>query len=64
MKEAELRQHLLQRKERYMKVEASVKRLEAEVEEVSKRLQATNVRLEHAQATLKQVKCVFFFSKR
>ena len=55
MKESELRQHLLQRKERYLNVEGSVNKLETDVEELSKRVSAIGVRLEQATANLQQV---------
>jgi len=55
MKESELRQHLLQRKERYLNVEGSVNKLESDVEELSKRVSAIGVRLEQATANLQQV---------
>lgn len=55
LKEAELRQHITSRKDKCMKVEGTVKKLEAESEEVSKRTASAKARREQAALLLKQV---------
>lgn len=51
----ELRRILVNRKEKYMKIEAAVTKLEGEVEDTNKRIQNVQARLEQAVAALKQV---------
>lgn len=51
----ELRSLVVNRKEKYMKIEAIVTKLEKEVEDIIKRINNTNARLEQASNNLKQV---------
>jgi|LakMenEpi03Aug12_release.lakeMendotaPanAssembly.Ray.scaffolds.fasta_scaffold577727_2 hypothetical protein len=53
---AELRRLVVSRKEKYLKIEAIVQKEEAEVDEITKRIQSTNARLEKEASILKQVK--------
>ena len=55
MREAELKQHIGQRKEKVAKVEGSVRKLEAEGDEIFKRVQAARMRKDQAGLALKQV---------
>ena len=52
---AELRKLVVSRKEKYLKIEAIVKKEEEEVEEITKRIRITHARLEQEANTLKQV---------
>ena len=55
IQETELRQVLVNRKEKCMKIEAGVKRLETEVDEISKRMVGIQLKIEQSSVTLKQV---------
>lgn len=55
----ELRRILVSRKEKYMKIEAVVTKLEGEVEDANKRIQNVQARLEQAVVALKQVKYLY-----
>lgn len=52
---AELRRTLVNRKEKYLKIEAVVTKLEEEVDDITKRMQSINFRIEQATNTLSQV---------
>jgi|688.fasta_scaffold1863694_2 hypothetical protein len=56
MMETELRQILVSRKEKYMKTESNITKLESDVDDLTKRIQHINLSLEKASITLKQVK--------
>lgn len=53
---SELRQLLLNRKDKYMRFEACINKLENDVEELNKKLSSLNAKLENGTSTLKQVK--------
>ena len=59
IQETELRQVLVNRKEKCMKIEAGVKRLETEVDEISKRMAGIQLKIEQSCVTLKQVNSRF-----
>ena len=50
---------LVNRKEKCMKIEAGVKRLETEVDEISKRMAGIQLKIEQSCVTLKQVNSRF-----
>ncbi len=52
---AELRKLVVTRKEKYLKIEAIVKKEEKEVDEITKRIRSTHAKLEQETNTLKQV---------
>lgn len=52
----ELRRLLVNRREKYMKIEAVVQKLEGDVEDITKRINSTNIKLEQAANILKEVK--------
>ncbi len=52
---AELRQLVVNRKEKCLAIEAAVGRLEGEVDAITKRMQNISVKIEHAANTLTQV---------
>lgn len=51
----ELRRILVNRKEKYLRIEASVTKLEEEVDDLTKRIQHTNSKIDQASNNLKQV---------
>lgn len=53
---SELRRVLVNRKEKYLNIEAVTTKLEAEVEDITKKINNINCRLEQATIALKQVK--------
>lgn len=57
----ELRGLLVNRKEKYMKTEAVVTKLEQEVEETNKRIQNIQTKLEKTAISLKQVRYIDTF---
>ena len=59
MMETELRQIVISRKEKYMKTESNITKLESDVDDLTKRIQHINLSLEKASITLKQVKKTF-----
>ncbi|EFX65706.1 hypothetical protein DAPPUDRAFT_264338 [Daphnia pulex] len=52
---AELRKLVVHRKEKYLKIEAIVKKEEVEVDEITKRIRSTHAKLEQETNTLKQI---------
>jgi hypothetical protein len=54
--ETELRQIVVSRKEKCMKTESNITKLESDVEDLTKRIRHINLSLEKATITLKQVK--------
>lgn len=53
-----MRQVLVSRKENFMKIEAHVKKMEGDVDNLTKRINNINTSLEKAVVTLKQVKTI------
>jgi hypothetical protein len=54
--ETELRQVVVSRKEKYMKTESSITKLESDVDDLTKRVHMINISLEKGSINLKQVK--------
>jgi hypothetical protein len=52
---AEFRKLVVNRKEKYLKIEAIVKKEEVEMDEITKRIRSTHAKLEQETNTLKQV---------
>lgn len=54
--ETDLRRHLVNRKEKYLRIEAVVTKWEREVEDVTKKVKSATFKLENCAKTLEQVK--------